>query len=160
MSGADLDRLFALQRAAFARERYPDLRTRLDRLSRLKSLVTENEARFAAAVDSDFGDRSEHETRLAELYIVAAEVADAQASLARWMRHERVVTPLHLQPARARIERQPLGNLAEQIHVLELHAGSGQGGFQRSPRFMGHVAEDENSLVHLAVCSYCAKSYR
>jgi coniferyl-aldehyde dehydrogenase len=109
MSGTDLDRLFAQQRAAFARERYPDLRTRLDRLSRLKALVTENEARFAAAVDSDFGDRSEHETRLAELYIVAAEVADAQASLARWMRHERVVTPLHLQPGRARIERQPLG---------------------------------------------------
>ncbi len=109
MNGADLDRLFALQRAAFARERYPDLRTRVDRLARLKSLVTENEARFAAAVDSDFGDRSEHETRLAELYIVAAEIADAQANLPRWMRHERVATPLHLQPGRARIERQPLG---------------------------------------------------
>jgi coniferyl-aldehyde dehydrogenase len=105
----DLDRLFSLQRAAFARERYPDLRTRLDRLARLKSLVTGNEARFAAAVDSDFGDRSEHETRLAELYIVAAEIADAQANLPRWMRHERVATPLHLQPGRARIERQPLG---------------------------------------------------
>jgi coniferyl-aldehyde dehydrogenase len=109
VSGADLDRLFALQRAAFARERYPDLRMRLDRLSRLKALVKENEARFAAAVDNDFGDRSEHETRLAELYIVAAEITDAQASLARWMRNERVVTPLHLQPGRARIERQPLG---------------------------------------------------
>jgi coniferyl-aldehyde dehydrogenase len=109
MNDADLDRLFSLQRAAFARERYPDLRTRVDRLARLKSLVTENEARFAAAVDSDFGDRSEHETRLAELYIVAAEIADAQANLARWMRSERVATPLHLQPGRARIERQPLG---------------------------------------------------
>ena len=109
MSGTDLDRLFSLQRAAFARERYPDLRTRVDRLARLKALVTENEARFATAVDSDFGDRSEHETRLAELYIVAAEIADAQANLPRWMRHERVGTPLHLQPGRARIERQPLG---------------------------------------------------
>jgi coniferyl-aldehyde dehydrogenase len=109
MSGTDLDRLFSLQRAAFARERYPDLRTRVDRLARLKALVTENKVRFAAAVDSDFGDRSEHETRLAELYIVAAEIADAQANLPRWMRHERVGTPLHLQPGRARIERQPLG---------------------------------------------------
>jgi coniferyl-aldehyde dehydrogenase len=109
MNGVDLDRLFSLQRAAFARERYPDLRTRVDRLARLKSLVTDNEARFAAAVDSDFGDRSEHETRLAELYIVAAEIADAQANLPRWMRSERVATPLHLQPGRARVERQPLG---------------------------------------------------
>ena len=105
----DLDRLFALQRAAFARERYPDLRTRHDRLARLKALVTENEARFAAAVDRDFGDRSEHETRLAELYVVAAEIADAQAHLRRWMRHQRVSTPLHLLPGRARIERQPIG---------------------------------------------------
>jgi len=104
-----LERLFALQRAAFARERYPSLRTRQDRLARLKALVVENEARFAQAVDSDFGDRSEHETRLAELYIVAAEIADAQANLRRWMRRERVTTPLHLLPGRAYIERQPLG---------------------------------------------------
>ncbi|HQR12435.1 MAG TPA: coniferyl aldehyde dehydrogenase [Casimicrobiaceae bacterium] len=104
-----LERIFALQRAAFARERYPDLATRRDRLARLKALVGENEARFAAAVDSDFGDRSEHETRLAELYVVAAEIADAQANLARWMRRERVATPLHLLPGRARIERQPIG---------------------------------------------------
>jgi len=104
-----MERLFALQRAAFARERYPDLRTRQDCLARLKALVTENGARFAAAVDSDFGDRSEHETRLAELYIVAAEVGDAQGNLERWMRPVRVSTPLHLLPGRARIERQPLG---------------------------------------------------
>jgi coniferyl-aldehyde dehydrogenase len=106
---AELDRLFALQRAAFARERYPDFATRRDRLARLKALVSDNEARFAAAVDRDFGDRSEHETRLAELYVVAAEIADAQAHLARWMRTERVATPLHLMPGRARIERQPIG---------------------------------------------------
>jgi coniferyl-aldehyde dehydrogenase len=106
---ADLDRLFALQRAAFARERYPDLARRRDRLVRLKALIVGNEARFAAAVDRDFGDRSEHETRLAELYVVAAEIADARRHLARWMRSERVATPLHLMPGRARIERQPLG---------------------------------------------------
>jgi coniferyl-aldehyde dehydrogenase len=105
----ELQRLFEVQRAAFARERYPDLRTRQDRLARLKALLVENEARFAEAVDRDFGDRSEHETRLAELYIVAAEIADAQAQLPRWMRTEPVSTPLHLLPGRARIERQPIG---------------------------------------------------
>ncbi|MCC7328017.1 MAG: coniferyl aldehyde dehydrogenase [Burkholderiales bacterium] len=105
----ELDRLFALQRAAFARERYPDLASRQDRLARLKALVVDNEARFADAVDRDFGDRSEHETRLAEIYIVASEIADAQRNLDRWMRRERVTTPLHLMPGRAFIERQPIG---------------------------------------------------
>ena len=110
VSPADsLDRLLALQRAAFARERYPDIRTRQDLLARLKALVVENEAAFAAAVDSDFGDRSEHETRLAELFIVASEIVDAQRQLRQWMRRERISTPLHLLPGRAHIERQPLG---------------------------------------------------
>jgi coniferyl-aldehyde dehydrogenase len=105
----ELARLFARQRAAFAAERYPDLATRQDRLARLQSLVRDNEARFVDAVSRDFGHRSAHETRLAELYIVRAEVAQARKQLARWMRPQRVHTPLHLLPARARIERQPVG---------------------------------------------------
>ena len=105
----ELDRLFALQREAFARERFPSLATRRDRLSRLLAMLTDHEKEFVAAVDSDFGGRSAHETRLAELYIVAAEIVDARRNLARWMRPERVATPIHLQPARARVERQPVG---------------------------------------------------
>jgi len=105
----DLARLFDAQREAFACERYPTIAVRRDRLARLKDVVTKSEARFVAAIDEDFGGRSSHETRLAELYIVAAEIADAQRHLARWMRAERVATPIHLKPARARIERQPVG---------------------------------------------------
>ena len=106
---AELDRLFALQRAAFSRERFPDLATRRDRLARLAALVAENEGRFVDAVNRVFGHRSAHETRLAEIYIVRSGIRHAQSHLARWMRSERVATPLHLLPASARIERQPLG---------------------------------------------------
>ena len=105
----ELGRIFARQRNAFAAERYPGLAVRLDRLTRLKALVRNNEDRFVAAVAQDFGHRSAHETRLAELYIVVAEIAHAQKHLARWMRARRVATPLHLLPGRARIERQPVG---------------------------------------------------
>jgi coniferyl-aldehyde dehydrogenase len=104
-----LNRLFAQQRAAFARERYPALATRRDRLARLGALVKDNESRLVAAIASDFGRRSGHETRLSELYIVSSGIRHAQAHLARWMRPERVAMPLHLLPARACIERQPLG---------------------------------------------------
>jgi coniferyl-aldehyde dehydrogenase len=105
----ELARLFALQRSAFAAERYPEAAVRQDRLARLQSLVRDNEARFVDAVSRDFGHRSAHETRLAELYIVGAEIAQARKHLARWMRPQRVATPLHLLPGRARIERQPVG---------------------------------------------------
>src|SRR4029453_17743031 len=94
--GQALARSFELQRAGFAHERFPALAVRRDRLARLRKLVTDNEQRFIAAVDRDFGHRSAHETRLAELYIVTAEIAHAQSHLAQWMRPRRVPTPLHL----------------------------------------------------------------
>ena len=75
-----LQRLFEMQRAAFARERYPSLAVRRDRLARLRKLVAYNEGRLVAAIDQDFGHRSAHETRLAELYIVAAEIAPRAAA--------------------------------------------------------------------------------
>ena len=106
---SELARLFDVQRAAFAKERYPSLDVRRNRLARLLDFVTRHEARFIEAVDQDFGGRSSHETRLAELYIVAAEIADSRRHLARWMRPQRVATPIHLKPGRARIERQPVG---------------------------------------------------
>ncbi len=109
IASAEMARLFALQRAAFAHERYPSLEVRRDRLARLHALVRDHETRFVDAVNRDFGHRSSHETRLAELYIVIAEIAQARRHLARWMRAERVSTPLHLLPGRARIERQPVG---------------------------------------------------
>ena len=104
-----LNRLFALQRAAFAVERYPTRATRRDRLARLLQIVTRHEAELSEAIDRDFGHRSTHETRLAELYIVASGVRHAHQRLRRWMRPRRVATPLQLLPGSAQIVRQPRG---------------------------------------------------
>jgi coniferyl-aldehyde dehydrogenase len=106
---AELGRVLAVQRAAFARERYPEPGVRRDRLARMLSMVTAHEAAFIAAIGRDFGHRSAHETRLAELYIVAAETRHALRHLRQWMRPRRVPTPLSLLPGSSRIERQPLG---------------------------------------------------
>jgi coniferyl-aldehyde dehydrogenase len=105
----ELERIFALQRAAFANERYPDYATRRDRLARIMKLVTEHEDGLIAAVEQDFGHRSPHETRLAELFVVAAEVRTAMRHLREWMKPQPVPTPLHLLPAASSILRQPVG---------------------------------------------------
>ncbi|HEY3179208.1 MAG TPA: coniferyl aldehyde dehydrogenase [Casimicrobiaceae bacterium] len=105
----ELRRVFDLQRAAFAREPYPSLPTRRDRLARLLNIVTVHEKALCAAIDRDFGHRSAQETRLAELYIVAAETRHAMHHLKRWMRPGRVATPLKFLPASARVLAQPLG---------------------------------------------------
>jgi coniferyl-aldehyde dehydrogenase len=105
----ELRHVFELQRAAFARERYPTLATRRDRLARLLNIVTVREKTLCAAIDRDFGHRSSQETRLAELYIVEAEIRHAMRHLRRWMRARRVATPLKFLPASAHILPQPLG---------------------------------------------------
>jgi len=104
-----LPRLFAAQRDAFARERYPAYAVRRERLVRVLRIVTAHEAELCAAVAQDFSHRSTHETRLAELYIVAAATRHALRHLSRWMRPRRVATPLQLLPGASRILRQPRG---------------------------------------------------
>lgn len=108
-SAEALARIARVQRDAFNAERYPDATTRRDRLQRLRQIVTKHEAALVAAIDRDFGHRSSHETRLAELYVVAAEARHASRRLSRWMNARRVSTPWHLLPASARIVRQPVG---------------------------------------------------
>ena len=104
-----LDRLFALQRDAFARERFPSYAVRKSRVERLLKIVTKHEKALCVAVAKDFGHRSHHETRLAELFFVAAEARTTLRHLREWMSTRRVSTPLHLLPASSRILRQPLG---------------------------------------------------
>ena len=108
-AGAETERLFAVQKAAFAAEPSPALSVRLDRVARVLDLVTRHQDALVAAIDRDFGHRSAHETRLAELHIVASEARLALRMLPRWMRPKRVRTPLELLPGRGEIRRQPCG---------------------------------------------------
>jgi len=105
----ELARLHALQRDAFARERYPSLAIRRDRLRRLLDLTRRHERAIVDAIGADFGSRSSHETRLAELLIVANGIRDALRDVKRWMKPRRVATPLALAPGRGEILAQPLG---------------------------------------------------
>jgi coniferyl-aldehyde dehydrogenase len=107
--GADAAGLFAAQRAAFAREPDPALPVRRDRLDRVAALVEESEPEIVAAIAADFGMRSAHETRLAELFMIRAGVRHARRHLRDWMRPQRAATPLYLRPGRSRIVRQPVG---------------------------------------------------
>jgi coniferyl-aldehyde dehydrogenase len=108
-SAGELDRLFARQRAAYAGEPYPTPKVRRHRVERILELAVAHEGAWCAAVAQDFGHRSHHETRLAELFFVASEARGALRHLGRWMRSRRVPTPLHLKPGTSCILPQPLG---------------------------------------------------
>lgn len=86
----------------------PEL-VRRERLLRLQKLLHEHGTTLAAAVQADFGVRSPQLTEMADLMVLRTMLQQTLRQLKRWMRTQRVWTPLHLLPAMARIERQPLG---------------------------------------------------
>jgi coniferyl-aldehyde dehydrogenase len=55
---AELDRLFGLQKAAFAKDRSPSLETRLERLKTLDAAMIAFRDEFRAAMSADFCNRS------------------------------------------------------------------------------------------------------
>jgi coniferyl-aldehyde dehydrogenase len=106
---SDIRRLFDAQRDAYADQRYPSLALRRDRLERLAALTEDHERDIVDAIAGDFGARPAQETRLAELFVIAAGIRHTRRNLGRWMAPERVTTPLYLWPGKSRILRQPLG---------------------------------------------------
>ncbi|SDT05837.1 coniferyl aldehyde dehydrogenase [Bradyrhizobium canariense] len=98
-------RLFELTRSAPA----PTLAERLDRLSRLRAAVSENESRFEQAISADFGHRSSIETAIAETLLVLGEIKHAAKHLKKWMAPRRISTALQFMPAKNRLIPQPLG---------------------------------------------------
>lgn len=98
----------AQQRASRAQIDVP-LAVRLDRLARLQALIDEQGPALAAAVQADFGVRGALLTELADFFVLRAELGQLRKRLRGWMKPQRVSTPIYLQPARAYIQRQPLG---------------------------------------------------
>ncbi len=105
----DIRDLFERQRAATRAQPDAPLHLRRERLLRLGKLLDEHAPVLAAAVQADFGMRSPRLTEVADFFVLRAQLKHTLRHLVRWSRPQKVRTPLALQPARGRIERQPLG---------------------------------------------------
>jgi coniferyl-aldehyde dehydrogenase len=104
--------LLERQRQAYLREGEVSAATRRDRLERAVSLLKTHQDRLVAAMDADFGHRSEHQSLFTDVASSIGPLRHAQKHLQRWMRPEKRKVgpfPLNLLGAKARIEYQPLG---------------------------------------------------
>ncbi len=104
-----LAELFERQHQASRRQVDVPLALRRDRLRRVAALWQTHERALADAVGQDFGLRGERLTQVADGLVLASLLSDLRRNLARWSGPRRVRTPLHLLPARAHVQRQPLG---------------------------------------------------
>ncbi len=105
----ELRRLFAVQKKAYAAAPFPSYDERIANLDRIIRLTEANEEAFIKAISDDFGNRARHETIIAEIIVTVSGAKLAKNHLKKWMRPRGVPTPLHMLPARSRIEPQPLG---------------------------------------------------
>ena len=81
----ELDRLFAKQKAAFAKDRMPSLDSRLDRLRTLDRMLIDFRAPIQQALAADFGSHHPLVTDLFESGGVIARSRHIQSQLAIWM---------------------------------------------------------------------------
>jgi coniferyl-aldehyde dehydrogenase len=107
---SELNRCLAQQRAAYLANPVPDLEQRKKDLRALKSMLAENREAITAAINTDYGNRSSHETTLAEMILVIDGINFALKHLKKWMRTQKREIEFSLYPgAKNRVIPQPLG---------------------------------------------------
>ncbi len=124
---AELHRLFAVQRAAFQADPYPDAATRAGHLGALADMVTGHRAEIRAAMSADFGVHPELFTDLVEVLGVAGRAAYAIEQLGSWMAEDdRFAEPAFYGTAKAAIRYQPkgvVGNIVPWNFPFDLSVG-------------------------------------
>lgn len=101
----------AEQRRAFLEDGPVTAATRIDRLDRVRRMIGLNQDAIVEACHRDFGNRSRHQSRMSEVMSVMGGFQYARDHVKKWMRMDRrkVMFPLNLFGARARVEYQPKG---------------------------------------------------
>jgi len=98
------------QRKAYHAEPNPDLHQRKKDLLALKCMLSENREAIVEAINRDYGNRSHHETILAEFIVVLDGVNFVIKHLKKWMKVQRRQIEFTLYPgAKNRVIPQPLG---------------------------------------------------
>ena len=96
-------------REAFLRAEPPDLAERKEDIGKLRDAVKKKAKEIASVISADFGNRSRHETLLADVWPVLTSARETLKHLASWMKPKSVGVGLELLPGRARILYQPVG---------------------------------------------------
>jgi coniferyl-aldehyde dehydrogenase len=80
---------FALQQAAYGRNRNPDWEERRDDLRKIHRMLVEHRDGLVDAVNRDYGCRSSFETKLTEILQAQDATLDAIKQLRRWLRPQK-----------------------------------------------------------------------
>ena len=96
-------------RRAYVRTPFLSYAERCAHLDALSDLLRSNQETIAQAIADDFGGRSIHETRLAEIFLPVAAIRYIRSHLRAWMKSQPRRVPLSFQFGSAKVVYQPLG---------------------------------------------------
>jgi coniferyl-aldehyde dehydrogenase len=105
----DLDHTLARMRTAARQAGVPSYESRIESLDKLARALRKRKDGIALAIARDFGNRSKHETYVAEIFVLLGEIRHARQHLRDWMDPEERETSFEFMPATCRILHQPLG---------------------------------------------------
>ena len=98
------------QRKAYFADPVPDFKQRKADLLALKRMISENTEALIDAINKDYGNRSRHETLLAEIILGLDGIHFAIKNLKGWMKTQRRKIDITMHPgAKNRVIPQPLG---------------------------------------------------
>jgi coniferyl-aldehyde dehydrogenase len=144
-----------VQRRASLNQPYPDLRQRSRDLLQLKKMLVENQQDLLAAVNADYGQRSEFETSFAEMYMVLDAIGNTLKHLKGWMKPQKRAIDMSLYPgARNRVIPQPLGAVGVIVpwnFPIQLSFGPLVSIFAAGNRAMVKMSENSRHLAKLLV---------
>ncbi|HLA36657.1 MAG TPA: coniferyl aldehyde dehydrogenase [Rhodocyclaceae bacterium] len=105
-----LESALKVQRAAYLDHPYPSYSERKADLRTLQRFVRDHKEAIIEAINSDFGNRSRHETLFAEIFPILDAVEHTLKRLKRWMEpQKRGVDLRNFMGAKNRVIPQPLG---------------------------------------------------
>jgi len=103
-----IEQLFERQRAHQAAVKRTTAAERIDKLKRLRAAIVEREPAIREAIFKDFR-KPASEVDLTEVYATLVELKDAIRSVRKWMKPQRVATPMALFGTRSWIHHEPKG---------------------------------------------------
>lgn len=101
--------VFDLQKSAHLSNQNPDLKTRLSNLLCLEKMLLENQDAIVEATCADYGNRSAHETRLAEIFATVDGIKFARKKLRKWMKPQKRANSIWFMGAKNTLMPQPKG---------------------------------------------------
>lgn len=106
-----LNSLLQRQKRAVIKQGIASVDLRVDRINRAIDLLIDNQDALCAAVNTDFGSRSLHQTLMADIFSAVESLKHAKKHVKQWMQDEKraVQPPLNLLGAEAKVQYQPKG---------------------------------------------------